>query len=245
MVLTDDNFATIVRAVREGRGIYDNIVKFTRFQVSTALGFVLTFLIASVTGLAGGAPFTALQILFVNLIMDGPPAMSLGVDPVAPDAMRRPPRPARERILTPQRLARLLLSSAIMAAGTLAVLMWAPGPEPAAGEPSVAGTMAFVTFVFFQVFNLMNVRHDTRSVFHRDTFENPAIFVALAAVLLLLGAAVELEALHAFFTTVDLTFEQWLVCLLVGSAILWAGEILKAVLRRRQRRAEEAAHRAG
>ena len=82
MVLTDDNFATIVRAIREGRGIYDNIVNFTRFQVATAFGFVLTFLVASVTGVAGGAPFTAVQILFVNLVMDGPPAMSLGVNPV-------------------------------------------------------------------------------------------------------------------------------------------------------------------
>jgi P-type Ca2+ transporter type 2C len=96
MILTDDNFATIVRAVRGGRGIYDNIVKFTRFQVSTALGFVLTFLIASATGIAGGAPFTALQILFVNLVMDGPPAMSLGVDPVASDAMDWPPRPGHQ-----------------------------------------------------------------------------------------------------------------------------------------------------
>ena len=93
MVLTDDNFATIVGAVREGRGIYDNTVKFTRFQVSTAPAFVLTFLVASVTGIAGGAPFTALQILFINLVMDGPPAMSLGVD-----------RSARTRLPAPRAL---------------------------------------------------------------------------------------------------------------------------------------------
>ena len=92
MILTDDNFATIVGAVREGRGIYDNIVKFVRFQLSTALGFVLTFLIASITGIAGGAPFTALQILFVNLVMDGPPAMSLGRRPGQPG--RHAPAPA-------------------------------------------------------------------------------------------------------------------------------------------------------
>ena len=158
MILTDDNFATIVGAVGEGRGIYANIVKFVRFQLSTALGFVLTFLVASVTGIAGGAPFTALQILFVNLIMDGPPAMSLGVDPVSPDAMRRPPRPAHERILTRPRLVRILLASAVMAAGTLLVLVNAPGPEPRLGVPTVAATMAFVTFVFFQAFNLLNVR---------------------------------------------------------------------------------------
>jgi P-type Ca2+ transporter type 2C len=123
VILTDDNFATIVRAVREGRGIYDNIVKFTRFQLSTALGFVLTFLVTSVTGIAGGAPFTALQILFVNLVMDGPPAMSLGVDPASHDAMSRPPRPARERILTRPRLLRILLASAVMTIGTVAVLV--------------------------------------------------------------------------------------------------------------------------
>src|SRR6185436_3198958 len=169
MVLTDDNFATIVGAVREGRGIYDNIVNFTRFQVSTAFGFVLTFLVASLTGIAGGAPFTALQILFVNLVMDGPPAMSIGVDPVSEDAMRRQPRPAGERILTRRRIGRILLGSLVMAAGTLAVLWWAPGPPPRLGQASVAGTMAFVTFVFYQVFNLLNVRHYTRSVFSRQT----------------------------------------------------------------------------
>ncbi|MFD0212846.1 cation-translocating P-type ATPase [Streptomyces hirsutus] len=236
MVLTDDNFATIVSAVREGRGIYDNIVKFTRFQVSTALGFVATFLIASLTGLAGGAPFTALQILFVNLVMDGPPAMSLGVDPVSPDAMKRKPRPADERILSRQRLTRILLASTVMAAGTLAVLIWAPGPEPKLGEATVAGTMAFVTFVFFQVFNLLNVRHDTRSVFSRETLQNTSAFVATGAVIALLIVIVETDALHGFFTTIDLTPGQWLACAAVGSSILWTGEVLKTVLRARARR---------
>ncbi|MGY0071598.1 cation-translocating P-type ATPase [Streptomyces sp. QTS137] len=235
MVLTDDNFATIVSAVREGRGIYDNIVKFTRFQVSTALGFVAVFLIASLTGLAGGAPFTALQILFVNLVMDGPPAMSLGIDPVSPDAMRRAPRAAGERILSKQRLTRILLASTVMAAGTLAVLIWAPGPEAELGEATVAGTMAFVTFVFFQVFNLLNVRHDTRSVFSRETLQNTSAFVATGAVIALLIAIVETDALHGFFTTTDLTPGQWLVCAAVGSAILWTGEVLKTVLRARAR----------
>ncbi|HXV92178.1 MAG TPA: HAD-IC family P-type ATPase, partial [Pseudonocardia sp.] len=236
MILTDDNFATIVRAVREGRGIYDNIVKFTRFQLSTALGFVLTFLVASLTGIAGGAPFTALQILFVNLVMDGPPAMSLGVDPVSRDAMGRPPRRPRERILNRPRMLRILLASAVMAAGTLAVLVWAPGPEPELGVPTTAGTMAFVTFVFFQAFNLLNVRSDTRSVFSRETFENRSAFVATGAVILLLVLIVEMDVVHGFFTTTDLTSAQWLVCAAVGSAILWTGELVKIVLRSRARR---------
>jgi Ca2+-transporting ATPase len=236
MILTDDNFATIVRAVREGRGIYDNIVKFTRFQLSTALGFVLTFLAASITGIAGGAPFTALQILFVNLIMDGPPAMSLGVDPVSPDAMRRPPRPRRERILTRMRLFRILLASTVMAAGTLAVLELAPGPEPQLDVPTTAGTMAFATFVFFQVFNMLNVRNDLRSVFSRETLDNTSAFVATAVVVVLLVLLVEMGVMHELFNTRDLTSWQWLVCVAVGSGILWAGELVKLVLRARARR---------
>jgi P-type Ca2+ transporter type 2C len=235
MILTDDNFATIVGAVREGRGIYDNIVKFVRFQLSTALGFVITFLAASVTGIAGGAPFTALQILFVNLVMDGPPAMSLGVDPVSPDAMRRPPRPARERILTRPRLLRILLASAVMATGTLLVLANAPGPEPQLGVPTVAGTMAWVTFVFFQVFNLLNVRNDRRSAFSREALENRSAFVATAAVIVLLVLIVEMDVLHGFFTVTDLTSGQWLACAAVGSAVLWVGEFVKIVLRARAR----------
>jgi P-type Ca2+ transporter type 2C len=237
MILTDDNFATIVGAVREGRGIYDNIVKFVRFQLSTSLGFVITFLVASITGIAGGAPFTALQILFVNLVMDGPPAMSLGVDPVSPDAMRRAPRPARERILTRPRLLRILLASAVMATGTLAVLATAPGPQPQLGVPSVAGTMAFVTFVFFQVFNLLNVRHDRRSVFSRDTLENPSAFVATGAVIVLLALIVEMDVLHGLFATTDLTSGQWLAGVAIGSTVLWVGELVKIVLRARGRRA--------
>jgi Ca2+-transporting ATPase len=146
---------------------------------------VLTFLIASIIGIAGGAPFTALQILFVNPVMDGPPAMSLGVDPAGPDAMRRPPRPARQRILTRTRLVRILLASAVMATGTLAVLVNAPGPQPQLGVPTTAGTMAFVTFVFFQAFNLLNVRDDRRSVFNRETLESRSAFVATAAVIVL------------------------------------------------------------
>lgn len=233
MILTDDDFATIVSAVREGRGIYDNIVKFTRFQLSTALGFVLTFLVASITGIAGGVPFTAVQILFVNLVMDGPPALSLGIDPVSEDAMSRPPRAARERILDRRRLQRILLSSAVMATGTVAVLVWAPGPEAQLGVASVAGTMAFVTFVFFQVFNLLGVRHETRSTFGRETLRNTSALVATASVIALLVLVVQVDVLHGFFTTTDLGVGQWLLCAAIGSAVLWVGELVKLVLRRR------------
>ena len=163
--------------------------------------------------------------------------MSLGVEPVSADAMSRPPRPRHERILNRQRLLRIGLASTVMAAGTLAVLLWAPGPAPVPGRPSVAGTMAFVTFVFLQVFNLLNVRNDTRSVFRRETLENRSAFAATAVVVILLVLLVEMDVLHGLFTTTDLTSGQWLACAAVGTTILIAGELVKGVLRFQARRA--------
>lgn len=235
MILTDDNFATIIAAVREGRGIYDNVVKFVRFQIATAWSFVLIFLTAGVVGLAGGAPFTALQILWVNIIMDGPPAMALGVDPPEDGVMRRPPRPVGEKILTRGRIARILLSAATMAAGTLAVLVLTPGAEPAAGVATVAGTAAWTTFVLFQFFNLLNVRTETESVFSRHTLTNRALWAALAAVLLLQVAVVHVPVLQGFFGTTALTAPQWGIAVLVASAVLWVEELRKLVLRVRRR----------
>jgi hypothetical protein len=152
--------------------------------------------------------------------------MSLGVEPVSADAMSRPPRPRHERILNRQRLLRIGLASTVMAAGTLAVLMWAPGPAPTPGRASVAGTMAFVTFVFFQAFNLLNVRSDIRSALRRETLENRSAFAATAVVVTLLVLLVEMDVLHGLFTTTDLTSGQWLACAAVGVTILIAGELV-------------------
>ena len=119
--------------------------------------------------------------------------------------MSRPPRPAGERILTRTRLIRILFASAVMAAGTLAVLIWAPGPEPQLGEATVAGTMAFVTFVFFQAFNLLNVRHDTRSIFSRETLENRSAFVATGRRDRAAHSCGRAGRAERFFSTTDLT----------------------------------------
>lgn len=233
MILTDDNFATIVAAVREGRGIYDNVVKFVRFQIATSWGFVLIFVISGAIGLAGGAPFTALQVLWVNIIMDGPPAMALGLDRPDPGVMRRPPRAVGERILTGPRIFRITLSALVMAIGALAVLELAPGPEPQADVATTAGTLAFTTFVFSQVFNLLNVRSREASVFTRATFTNRALWLALAAIVVLQVLVVQTPALQGFFTTTALTGEQWLVAVAVASAVLWVEEARKAVSRLR------------
>jgi P-type Ca2+ transporter type 2C len=235
MILTDDNFATIVSAVREGRGIYDNVVKFVRFQIATSWGFVLIFLTAGVVGIAGGAPFTALQVLWVNIIMDGPPAMALGLDRPEADVMRRPPRPVGEPILTRPRLIRIVLSAVVMTVGTLVVLMLTPGEEPSHGTATDAGTLAFTTFVLFQVFNLLNVRSRETTVFDRRTLTNRALWIALAAVLVLQVAVVHAPPLQGFFTTTPLTAAQWGIAVAVASSILWVEEIRKAIMRARHR----------
>jgi Ca2+-transporting ATPase len=232
MVLTDDNFATIVTAVGRGRTIYANIVKFVRFQLSTTLGFAMLFLLTAAFGIAGGKPFTAIAILWVNLIMDGPPAMALGVDPADGDVMRRRPRPPREKILTRTRWTAVALSATVMALGTLAVLEWAPGDSVRAGTASVGGTMAFNTFVLFQFFNILNARHDTRTVFHRDTFANRWLWVALGGVVLLQVGVTHLGFLQRLFDTMPITAFEWLVCIAVASSVVWVEEIRKFIARK-------------
>jgi Ca2+-transporting ATPase len=229
MVLTDDNFATIVSAVGEGRTIYGNIVKFVRFQLSTTLGFAMLFLLAGALGVASGKPFTAIVVLWVNLIMDGPPAMALGLDRGDPGVMQRPPRPTEERILTKSRWTAVAFAAIVMAIGTLAVLEWAPGTA-VAGEATVAGTMAFATFVFFQFFNILNARSDDGSVFRRHTLTNGWLWASLAAVIVLVT---HVHVLQRLFDTTDLSIGQWMVAVAVASSVLWLEELRKLAARRR------------
>lgn len=233
MVLADDNFATIVGAVRRGRTIYDNIVKFVRFQLSTTLGFAAVFLGAAILGIADGAPFTAIAILWVNIVMDGPPAMALGVDPAAPDVMQRRPRPVGEPILTRPRWTAIGVAATVMAVGTLAVLALGPGAEPEAGVATVAGTMAFNTFVLFQFFNLLNARSDTLSVFGRHALTNRWLWASLAGVLALQLAVTHLGPMQELFDTTSISATQWAVCVAVASTVLVTEEARKLSVRLR------------
>jgi Ca2+-transporting ATPase len=234
MVLTDDNFATIVRAVRQGRTIYDNIVKFVRFQLSTTLGFAVLFLLAVAFDIASGKPFTAIAILWVNIIMDGPPAMALGLDRGGDDVMERTPRPVTEKILTPSRWTATVFAAVVMALGSLAVLMWAPEADIAeAGTATIAGTMAFNTFVLFQFFNILNVRSDRQTVFSTYTFSNRLLWLALGAVLLLQVGVTHVGPMQRLFDTTSISLGQWAICAAVASSILWFEELRKLVVRRR------------
>jgi Ca2+-transporting ATPase len=226
LVLTDDNFASIVRAVQEGRTIYDNIVKFVRFQLSTNIGAILTVLGAPLFGLP--TPFTAIQILWVNIIMDGPPAMTLGVEPARPGIMTSPPRAPDAHILSLDRLWRLGLYGLTMAVGTLGAYAW--GEQEGSGGGSghdYAVTLAFTTFVLFQFFNIFNARAEFGSAFNRQFFANGKLWMALGGVVGLQVVAVHWGPAQAVFDTVDLSLNDWLLATAIASSTLLLEEARK------------------
>ena len=225
MVLTDDNFATIVHAVEEGRTIYDNIVKFVRFQLSTNIGAILTVFSAPFLGLP--LPFSPIQLLWVNIIMDGPPAMALGVDPAPPGVMDKPPRPADERILTLRRLGNLALFGTTMAVGTLGILLW--GLQTRTEQQAL--TLAFTTFVLFQVFNAFNARADAGTAFNSTFFQNPLLWLALAGVVGLQFLAVQWPPAQSVFHTTALAPADWGLAILVASSVLLLEETRKGFQR--------------
>ncbi|WP_198950077.1 cation-transporting P-type ATPase [Kineosporia sp. A_224] len=227
MVLTDDHFATIVRAVEAGRTIYANILSFLRFQLTTNIAAIAMLLTASAAGLP--APLTAIQILWVNMIMDGPPAVALGMDPAEPDTMRRAPRPAREHLLPLPRIAVITLNGSVMALGTLALLRYGTAAWPT-GQ---AVTAAFTTFVLFQVVSALTVRSATLSVFHRRTFTNRALWIALSFIVLLQVVVVTVPQVQGLFGTAALTPTQWLLACATASVLLLVDETRKLAIRLR------------
>jgi len=243
IVLADDNFASIVAAVEEGRGIFANIRKFLRYLLSSNIGEVLTMffgvLLADRIGLipeAGSGvvlPLLATQILWINLVTDGAPALALGVDPPDEGLMRRPPRPPGERVITPRMWWSILASGAIMAAGTLLVLdaSLPGGLIPGTGTLRYGQTMAFTTLMLFQLFNVFNSRSDERSAFV-GLFANHWLWGAMALSLALQFLVLYVPALQQAFGTVPLTFVDWGRCAVAASSVFWLREAQKVVMRR-------------
>lgn len=251
MILADDNFATIVRAVREGRGIFSNIRKFLRYLLSSNMGEVMTVffgvLLAGVMGLAqgGGAivlPLLATQILWINLLTDSAPALAMGVDPETDDVMNRPPRSLQDRVIDRQMWAGVLVVGLVMALATLVTIdLYLPGGL-IEGDRSLdnARTAGFTVLVIAQLFNAFNARSETGTAFHR-VFANPWLWGAVVLSLALQVAVVHSPLLNAAFTTTPLSPSQWLVCGAMASTVLWASEVRKAVIRLRARRAPASA----
>jgi Ca2+-transporting ATPase len=241
MVLADDNFATIVAAVEAGRTIFSNIRKFLRYLLSSNIGEVMTMffgvLLADRIGLKaeGSAvvlPLLATQILWVNLATDGLPALALGVDPAESDVMTKAPRPKSERVITRQMWVGIVFVGAVMAVGTLLVLdaSLPGGLIEGSGSMRYAQTMAFSTLIMFQLFNVFNARSDTQSAFV-GLFSNKWLWGAVLLSLLLQAAVIYLPFLQQAFSTVSLSFIDWLQCAAVASSVLWLRELSKLARR--------------
>jgi P-type Ca2+ transporter type 2C len=221
MVLLDDNFATLVSAVRQGRTLYDNIVKFVRFQLSTTIGAILSVFFAPLLGLP--EPFTAVQILWVAIIMDGPPAVSLALDAARPGIMHEPPRSRSTPLLTLNRLGKVMAYGVTMMVGTLAVLYF----SLQAGMAQQAATLAFTTFVLFQFFNVFNARVERGTAFNRQFFKNAMLWTSLAGVLVLQAVAVHWPPAQSIFGTHALSLGEWGIATGVAATILLLEEARK------------------
>ena len=244
MVLADDNFATIVAAVEEGRSIFANIQKFLRYLLSSNIGEVFTMffgvVLADVIGLssagAGGVvlPLLATQILWINLVTDGPPALALGLDPADPEVMNKAPRAAGAGVITRRMWLGIVFIGLVMAAGTLLMLDAAlPGGLIAgSGNLPYARTLAFTTLMLFQLFNVFNARSDERSAFS-GLFHNPWLWGALLLSLVLHILVVYVPFLQRAFGTVGLSAGDWLRCAAVASSVLWLREASKLLTRNR------------
>ena len=245
IVLADDNFATIVAAVEVGRSIFANIRKFLRYLLSSNIGEVMTMffgvLLADLIGLRRAddglvLPLLATQILWINLVTDGAPALALGVDPPDAGVMDQPPRPKGEPVITRRMWVSIFFIGAVMAVGTLLVLdaSLPGGLIEGSGTTHYAQTMAFTTLMLFQLFNAFNARSDERSAFNR-LFHNHWLWGAVGLSLALHACVVYVPFLQQAFSTSALTLGDWLTCAVVASSVLWTSELVKILGRVRGR----------
>jgi magnesium-transporting ATPase (P-type) len=245
MILADDNFATIVAAVREGRVIFANIRKFLRYLLSSNIGEVLTMFLgvvgASAIGLRVGAgavaaPLLATQILWINLVTDSGPALAMGVDPPPRDVMARAPRRITDRMVGARLQIEVLFVGLIMAVVTLLTIdaKLPAGLIPGSGDLTEARTAGFTVLVLAQLFNCFNARSGDESAF-RHPFSNPLLWAAVAVSLIAQVAVVQVPLLNEAFDTVPLSAEDWAFCALMASLVLWIEELRKLIARARSR----------
>jgi Ca2+-transporting ATPase len=209
MVLTDDNYASIVSAVEQGRIIYANIRKFVFYLLSCNLAEIVVIFLAILAGLP--SPLTPIQLLWLNLITDGAPALALGMEKGDPDTMERPPRPPQEPVINrPMRLRIGIQTIAIAAVTLTAYLM---GIALAPGIPEEAKTMAFVTLSFSELLRAFTARSENYPLLRIGVFSNRVMLYAVATSLLLLIAVVYIPFLQPIFDTVPLGITEWQIVL--------------------------------
>lgn len=245
MILADDNFTSIVSAVRHGRVIFMNIRKFLRYLLSSNMGEVLTMFLGVVLagwlGLTGHGetlvvPLLATQILWITLVTDSAPALAMGIDPETEDVMAAPPRRPDDRVINARMWSGILSIGLVMTVVTLLSIDIELPKGLIEGDQSAANarTAAFTTLVLAQLFNALNSRSEDVSEFHR-LFTNRWLWAALTFGLVSQVAVVHVPFLQVACGTEVLTIAQWLMCLGLASCVLWFDGLRKLALRRRDR----------
>jgi Ca2+-transporting ATPase len=228
MILTDDDFSTIVRAVELGRALYDNLMRYIRFQMACLFGFIGTFLGASIFSILGGVPFLPLQTLWINFTVDVFQAVGLGYGKSREGLMAESPRAKGQEILPRPLFVWLAFIGLVMAAITLAVIVWA---ENNFGE-AVAHTMGLVTFSMLHLFFSLETSDEERTLFSSELLDNRILLRTSALSLLTIFLATTFGPLQRVLDTVELGVEQWAICIVAGASIIIVAEIRKLVRRR-------------
>lgn len=227
MVLTDDDFSTILSAIEEGKGIFNNIQNFITFQLSTSIAALTLIALATFFGLPN--PLNAMQILWINILMDGPPAQSLGVEPVDHEVMNKPPRRRDAEILTPQVIKRVLQSAAMIIIGTLYIFIREMQDNEVTARDT---TMTFTCFVMYDMFNALSCRHYSRLVFELG-FTNKMFNLAVAGSLIGQLCAIYVPFLQSVFQTEALSFGDLVRLFFITSSVFIGDEVRKYLMRRR------------
>ncbi len=253
MVLTDDNYASIVAAVEQGRIIYDNIRKFVFFLLSSNVAEIMIIFLSTLAGLP--TPLTAIQLLWLNLLTDGAPALALAMEKGDPDIMRRKPRPTTEPIINRSMGLGIIIQTITQTGATLTAfclgLIWhlqetlPPGVNPLiyllrhdwrGVDVQTAETMAFVTLSLCELFRAYTVRSERMSIFQIGVFSNRYMQYAVAISLLLMALVVNVPFLHPIFNTSFLSLKEWVLVVLFALIPATAEEITKAYLRWQDRK---------
>jgi Ca2+-transporting ATPase len=235
MILTDDNFATIVKAVEQGRALYDNLMRYIRFQMACLFGFIGTFLGASLFNILGGVPFLPLQTLWINFTVDIFQAIGLGYGKQREGLMAESPRPKDQAILPRPLFAWLAFIGLFMAAVTLGVIVWAGNSF----DERVAHTMGLVTFSLLHLFFSLETSDEERTIFSSELLENPVLLKTSAVSLLTIFLATTFGPLERVLDTVELGIDKWAICIAAAATIIVVAEARKVV--RRRARSTEAA----
>ncbi|NXW71691.1 AT2C1 ATPase, partial [Hirundo rustica] len=230
MILVDDDFQTIMSAIEEGKGIYNNIKNFVRFQLSTSIAALTLISLATLMNFPN--PLNAMQILWINIIMDGPPAQSLGVEPVDKDIIRKPPRNLKDSILTKNLIVKILVSSIIIVCGTLFVF-WRELRDNVITPRDT--TMTFTCFVFFDMFNALSSRSQTKSVFEIGLCSNKMFCYAVLGSIMGQLLVIYFPPLQKVFQTESLSVLDLLFLLGLTSSVCIVTELIKKFERSKEK----------